>query len=76
MKKSDKLQATIEKTLAELLGGKSTKTAEEKAEMRSNVMLAIKWQSVKLKINDDDWGSGFTNGKGKGGNEDERLDDE
>ena len=72
MKKPDKLQTTIERTLADLLGGKSKMTAEEKEEARRNVMLAIKWQSVKLKINDDDWGSGFS----KGGKEDAGNDDD
>lgn len=76
MKKSDKLQTKIEKTLADLLSGTSKLTAEEKAEARSNVMLAIKWQAVKLKMDDKEWGSGFTNGGAKGGTEDAGLDDE
>jgi hypothetical protein len=76
MKKSDKLQAKIEKTLADLLSGTSKLSAEEKAEARSNVLLAIKWQSVKLKMEDDKWGSGFTNGPAKGGTEDAGLDDD
>ena len=63
MNRTDPLQAKIEKALMELLGGTSKKSDEEQKELRSNVLLAIKWQAVKLKMNEDDWGSGFKNGK-------------
>ncbi len=59
MKKADKLVATIEATLADLLSDKSTLTNEQKEEKRKDVLLAIKWQAVKIKIEDGDWGKGL-----------------
>lgn len=75
MKPIDRLQAKIDRALNELLDGKSKKTTEEKDDLRKDVLLAIKWQAVKLKIQDDAWGSGF-NKNGKGENDDAGLDDE
>ena len=74
MKKRDHLQNKIEKSLADLLDGKID--AEKKEELRRDVLLAIKWQAVKLKMEDEQWGSGFTNGTVKGGKINERFDEQ
>ncbi len=74
MKKSDDLEASIEKGLTDLLSGKSTKTADDKEELRRNILLAIKWQAVKLKKSEGGWGSGFKNGQGDA--DDVGLDDD
>ena len=74
-KKDDPLKGKIEKAIFELLSPLAGNlTAEQKLaeqERRNNlreaVGLAIKWQAVKNKANDKEWGSGFgkeTNGDG------------
>jgi hypothetical protein len=73
-KPADNLEAAIEKSLTELLGGKSEKSKEEKDELRSNVLLAIKWQAVKLKKSETGWGSGFKPANGE--EDDAGLDDD
>jgi len=74
MKKTDNLEASIEKGLKLLLNGNSTKTDAEKEELRRNILLAIKWQAVKLKKSEGGWGSGFKNGQGDA--DDAGLDDD
>lgn len=54
-KKPDPLPATIEKALADLLQEKDL-DADAK---RKNLLLAIKWQAVKSKMDDGGWGAGF-----------------
>lgn len=58
-KKPDSLQTTIETTLAQLLNPHCGLTAEAKDEKRKDLLLAIKWQSVKLKMDTGEWGAGF-----------------
>jgi hypothetical protein len=62
MSADPKLQKQIEKALGELLAG-STKTKEEKDEIRQNIGLAIKWQGVLMKQDKRDWGKAFRNGE-------------
>jgi len=57
----DPLKDDIEKALVELLGGKSTKTGEERKELRANLKLAMQFRAIEAKIGDDEYGSGFTN---------------
>lgn len=75
MAKADQLQKKIEAALTDLLSDKCKLDDEQKKELRSNVLLAIKWQAVKLKMEDSSWGSGFGNGKDDTENESE-LNDE
>lgn len=62
-KVNDPLKRDIEKALVELLGGKSTKTDEERKELRANLKLAMQFRAIEAKIGDDEYGSGFANGK-------------
>jgi hypothetical protein len=57
----DPLKDDIEKALVELLGGKSTKTDEERKELRANLKLAMQFRAIEAKIGDDEYGSGFVN---------------
>jgi hypothetical protein len=57
--KVDRLEQQIEKGLSELLSEKSKKSADDKEELRKNILLAIKWQAVKAKKADNEWGAGF-----------------
>jgi hypothetical protein len=66
MKKADELESKIQDGLSELLGGKSKKTPEERAELRENLKLAMSWKKI---AGDDAWGSGF--GAKKGGTDDD-----
>ena len=59
-KKDDPLRGDIQKALKELLGGKSTKTPEERKELRDNLRLAMQFRAIEAKIGDDEYGSGFT----------------
>lgn len=68
----DALTRKIEQGLAELIGGKSKKTKEEKDELRATILLAIKWQGVKARQDRGEWGSGFKNGQDTS----EELDDD
>ena len=61
--KEDRLRESIEKSLTELLGGKSTKTVEERAELRANLKLAMQFRAIEAKIGEEEYGSGFTNGR-------------
>ncbi len=70
------LQNKLERALIELLGGKSTKSAEERTEMRANINAATKFLAVKHKLGDSAYGSGFSNGHDKGDEEDAGLGDD
>lgn len=70
MKKNDTLPGTIEKSLTDLLNDKDTDSDTK----RKNLLLAIKWQAVKAKMDDGDWGAGF--GKKGEGDEEGEPDDE
>lgn len=59
-KKPDPLRRDIEKALIELLGGKSTKSPEERKELRDNLRLAMQFRAIEAKIGDEDYGSGFS----------------
>lgn len=62
-KNKDKLQASIDKHLADLLDGKIEATKAES--LRKDLLLAIKWQAVKQKRTDAHaWGAAFGNGTG------------
>ena len=69
--KNDPLRGDIEKALKELLGGKSTKSAEERKELRDNLRLAMQFRAIEAKIGDDEYGSGFTDADNE-----KKLDDE
>jgi len=56
---ADPLKGDIEKALVELLSGKSTKTVEERKELRDNLRLAMQFRAIEAKIGDEDYGSGF-----------------
>lgn len=73
MKKNDEIDRCIVTGLRELLGGKSKKTPEERAELRDNLKLAMAYKKI---AGDEGWGSGFSNGEDKGEREDAGLDDE
>ena len=62
--KNDPLRGDIEKALKELLGGKSTKSPEEREELRDNLRLAMQFRAIEAKIGDDEYGSGFADGQG------------
>lgn len=70
------LQNKLERALVELLSGKSTKTAEEREEMRQNINAATKFLAVKHKLGGEAYGSGFSNGADKGGENDAGIDDD
>ena len=70
-KNDDALKRDIETGLRELLGGKSTKTADEKEELRRNLKLAIQFRLAEAKIGDDEYGSGFSNGDDKPADDDD-----
>jgi hypothetical protein len=72
--KVDRLEQQIEKGLTELLSEKSKKNADDKEELRKNILLAIKWQAVKAKKMDNEWGAGFRNKEAEAAND--GLDDE
>ena len=61
--KNDPLRGDIEKALKELLGGKSTKSAEERKELRDNLRLAMQFRAIEAKIGDDEYGSGFSDAR-------------
>jgi hypothetical protein len=73
MKKTDEIDKWIIGGLRELLGGKSKKTPEERAELRDNIKLAMGYKKI---AGDEGWGSGFSNGEDKEAQEDAGLDDE
>lgn len=70
------LQHKLERALINLMGGKTTMTADERKEMRDNINLATKFLAVKNKLGGEEYGSGFTNGEAKEEKDDERLNDE
>lgn len=72
MKKNDEIDRCIVTGLRELLGGKSKKTPEERAELRDNLKLAMAYKKI---AGDEGWGSGFSNGEDKEDVDPEGIED-